>query len=199
MSDDVRGSNADPAPGSGAASSAASVGWSELESAASAEPVSADIAAGSSESEPSVISGAEASGPRGDDSAGWSELSSVAASDTDAEQVIVAVTAARPRARNLTHPERDEHGRRTRPWMQWPTLLVLAVVGSGLLVIALGRFRAGAVVIAAGALLALFLRLLLEPNQAGWLVNRSRWVDVTCLGVLGVGLAILAFAVPAPS
>jgi len=83
--------------------------------------------------------------------------------------------------------------------MQWPTLLVLAVVASGLLVIALGRFRAGAVVIAAGALLALFLRLLLEPSQAGWLVNRSRWVDVACLGVLGVGLAILAFAVPAPS
>jgi hypothetical protein len=101
--------------------------------------------------------------------------------------------------RNLTHPERDENGRRTRPWMQWPTLLVLGVVGIGLLVIALGRFRAGAVVIAAGALLALFLRLLLEPSQAGWLVNRSRNVDVFCLAVLGVGLAILAFAVPAPS
>jgi hypothetical protein len=101
--------------------------------------------------------------------------------------------------RNLTHPERDENGRRTRPWMQWPTLLVLGVVAIGLLVIALGRFRAGAVVIAAGALLALFLRLLLEPSQAGWLVNRSRKVDVFCLGVLGVGLAILAFAVPAPS
>ena len=83
--------------------------------------------------------------------------------------------------------------------MQWPTLLVLGVVAVGLLVIALGRFRAGAVVIAAGALLALFLRLLLEPSQAGWLVNRSRNVDVFCLGVLGVGLAILAFAVPAPS
>jgi hypothetical protein len=101
--------------------------------------------------------------------------------------------------RNLTHPERDENGRRTRPWMQWPTLLVLGVVAIGLLVIALGRFRAGAVIIAAGALLALFLRLLLEPSQAGWLVNRSRNVDVFCLGVLGVGLAILAFAVPAPS
>jgi hypothetical protein len=101
--------------------------------------------------------------------------------------------------RNLTHPERDSNGRRTRPWMQWPTLLVLGVVAIGLLVIALGRFRAGAVVIAAGALLALFLRLLLEPSQAGWLVNRSRKVDVFCLGVLGIGLAILAFAVPAPS
>jgi hypothetical protein len=83
--------------------------------------------------------------------------------------------------------------------MQWPTLLVLGVVAVGLLVIAIGRFRAGAVVIAAGALLALFLRLLLEPSQAGWLVNRSRRVDVACLGVLGIGLAILAFAVPAPS
>ncbi len=103
------------------------------------------------------------------------------------------------RTHNLTHPERDANGRRTRPWMQWPTLLVLGVVAIGLLVIAIGRFRAGAVIIAAGALLALFLRLLLEPAQAGWLVNRSRRVDVACLGLLGVGLAILAFAVPAPS
>ena len=103
------------------------------------------------------------------------------------------------RRHNVTHPERDADGRRTRPWMQWPTLLVLGVVAVGLLTIAIGRFRAGAVVIAAGVLLALFLRLFLEPSQAGWLVNRSRRVDVACLGVLAVGLAILAFAVPAPS
>ena len=87
-----------------------------------------------------------------------------------------------------------------RNWLsQWPITLVLIGVGIAMLLIAMDYFRRGSVVLSASVLLAAFLRLLLPDADAGMLVVRSRKVDVLTLAVLGVGLTIFTFWVPAPS
>jgi hypothetical protein len=72
---------------------------------------------------------------------------------------------------------------------EWPAALVLVGMGS---------FRLGSVLLAGVTVLALFLRLFLREDEAGLLAVRSKIVDVITLLVLGVGLALLAFLVPAP-
>ena len=72
-------------------------------------------------------------------------------------------------------------------------------VGIAMIMIALDYFRRGSIVLSASVLLAAFLRLLLPDSDAGMLVVRSRKVDVLTLAVLGVGLTIFTFWVPAPS
>ncbi len=88
--------------------------------------------------------------------------------------------------------------RRSR-FAQWPITLVLAGVGLAMAMIALDYFRRGSIVLSASVLLAAFLRLLLPDSEAGLLAVRSRRVDVATLLVLGVGLTIFTFWVPAPS
>lgn len=82
---------------------------------------------------------------------------------------------------------------------QWPITLVLAGVGVALLLVATDHFRRGSVVLTASVLVAAFLRLLLPEKDAGWLAVRSRVVDVSTLGVLGLALAVFSLWVPAPS
>jgi hypothetical protein len=65
--------------------------------------------------------------------------------------------------------------------------------------IALDFFRRGSVILSASVLLAAFLRLMLPDSEAGMLAVRSRRVDVATLLVLGVGLTVFTFWVPAPS
>jgi hypothetical protein len=55
------------------------------------------------------------------------------------------------------------------------------------------------VILSASVLLAAFLRLMLPDSEAGMLVVRSRKVDVAILAVLGLGLSMFTFWVPAPS
>jgi hypothetical protein len=88
-----------------------------------------------------------------------------------------------------------------RPWWvaQWPIILVLLGVAVAMVLIAMDYFRRGAVVLSGSVLLAAFLRLLLPERDAGMLVVRSRKVDVVVLAVLGIGLTIFTFWVPAPS
>ena len=89
---------------------------------------------------------------------------------------------------------------RRRNWLaQWPITLVLIGVGVAMVLIGLDYFRRGAVLLSASVLLAAFLRLLLPEADAGMLVVRSRKVDVLILAVLGLGLSVFAFWVPAPS
>ena len=91
-------------------------------------------------------------------------------------------------------------GRRRRNWLaQWPITLVLIGIGIALVMIGLDYFRRGCVVLSAAVLLAAFLRLLLPDGEAGWLVVRSRKVDVAVLFALGIGLSVFTFWVPAPS
>lgn len=82
---------------------------------------------------------------------------------------------------------------------QWPIAVVLAVVAAGLVVVAVGHFRRGTVLLSFGITLALFLRLLLSQDDAGMLAVRSKRVDVLVLAVLAVGTSVLALWVPPPS
>ena len=87
-----------------------------------------------------------------------------------------------------------------RNWLsEWPITLVLTGVAIAMILIALDYFRRGSIVLSASVLLAAFLRLLLPDPDAGMLVVRSRRIDVLTLAVLGVGLTIFTFWVPAPS
>lgn len=87
-----------------------------------------------------------------------------------------------------------------RNWLaQWPITLVLIGVAVAMVMIGLDAFRRGCVVLSASVLLAAFLRLMLPEDDAGLLVVRSRKVDVAILAVLGLGLSVFTFWVPAPS
>ncbi len=93
-----------------------------------------------------------------------------------------------------------DHSPQRRWWVrQWPITLVLALVGLSLVLIATNHFRRGSVLLAASVILAFFLRMLLPGREAGFLVVRSRRVDVIVLGILGIGLGIFSLWVPAPS
>jgi hypothetical protein len=88
----------------------------------------------------------------------------------------------------------------TRAWFaQWPITLVLGGVAVAMGLIAMDYFRRGSIVLSASVLLAAFLRLLLPDADAGMLVVRSRKIDVLTLAVLGIGLTVFTFWVPAPS
>lgn len=89
--------------------------------------------------------------------------------------------------------------RRRTLFVQWPLTLVLIGVSIAMLMIGLDYFRRGCVVLAASVLLAAFLRLMLPDADAGMLAVRSRKVDVAILAVLGIGLSVFTFWVPAPS
>ncbi|MDA3022985.1 MAG: DUF3017 domain-containing protein [Actinomycetota bacterium] len=89
--------------------------------------------------------------------------------------------------------------RRRISFRQWPISVVLLGVAVALILVATDHFRRGSVVLAASVVFATFLRLLLTDDEAGWLVVRSKRIDVLVLGALGLGLAIFCFWVPAPN
>lgn len=80
-------------------------------------------------------------------------------------------------------------------------LPAIAVVTAGLAGIvyaaALHHWRRGLYLVAAALMLGAILRLVLPTRRIGSLAVRSKTVDVLTLLVLGVGLALLAGAVPA--
>ncbi|MGZ4633186.1 MAG: DUF3017 domain-containing protein [Actinomycetes bacterium] len=80
---------------------------------------------------------------------------------------------------------------------QLPLLAVLVTVGIGLLVVALGHWRKGLVVVGLAMVGAAVLRLLLPLRRAGFLAVRSRTVDVVFIGGTGVALVVIALAIPA--
>jgi hypothetical protein len=85
------------------------------------------------------------------------------------------------------------------PRLQWPSVLVLSGLVVSLGVVAADHFRRGAVLFAAFVLLAFFLRVILQDQDAGWLAVRSRGVDLACLGFLAISLSVMALVVPPPS
>jgi hypothetical protein len=103
----------------------------------------------------------------------------------------------------MTSPDIGSSSPASQPrrwWIrQWPITLVLALVGLSLVLIATDHFRRGSVLLSASVILAFFLRLMLPGSEAGYLVVRSRRVDVIVLGILGIGLGIFSLWVPAPS
>lgn len=87
---------------------------------------------------------------------------------------------------------------RARSLTQWPLLIVLGVVTVGLFLVVIGPWRSGTALIGAGLCLGAIERILLPREVVGLLQVRSKVFDVAFLVVSGVGIGILAFAVPRP-
>jgi hypothetical protein len=71
----------------------------------------------------------------------------------------------------------------------WFIALVLA---AGLLVMTIGELRLGGRIMSATFGLAALIRLVRTPRKAGGLTVRSRWMDVTILVLLAIGVLIAA-------
>ncbi|MFI0467843.1 DUF3017 domain-containing protein [Saccharopolyspora sp. 5N102] len=81
---------------------------------------------------------------------------------------------------------------RSRLSVHVPFGLVLLIVLIGLLLVALGYWRRGTVLLGVTLLLAATMRAVIPPERTGLLAIRSRAVDV--LVYSGFGLAIIAVA-----
>ena len=86
----------------------------------------------------------------------------------------------------------------TRPRTGWqlPSVLVLAVVATGLVLAATVGWQLGTRVLGLAFLLAAGLRLSLPARTAGWLVVRTRGLDAAVLLVLGFAMVALAETIP---
>ena len=91
------------------------------------------------------------------------------------------------------------HRRARGVWHEWPLILVLAVLGTALWIVAADHFRRGTVLFALGVCLAAALRAVLPNGSVGLLQVRSRVVDVLTLAVIGGGTLVAALIVPPPS
>ena len=85
---------------------------------------------------------------------------------------------------------------RPRTTWQLPSVLVLAVVATGLALAATVGWQLGTRVLGLAFLLAAGLRLSLPPRVAGWLVVRTRGLDGAVLLVLGFAMVALAETIP---
>ncbi len=97
--------------------------------------------------------------------------------------------------------DRSQGPRAPRPWYrlaggQWPLGVVLAIVAAGVAWAGLGHWKRGSVLIGAGFCAGLVLRAFLPEAKVGLLGVRARWLDLVCLGVVGVGIIALSLAVP---
>jgi hypothetical protein len=79
---------------------------------------------------------------------------------------------------------------------QLPLLAVLVVVGIGLLIVTVGHWRGGIVVMGLALLAAALLRALLPVRRLGFLAVRSRPVDVVLLAGTGLALALIVLTIP---
>ncbi len=83
----------------------------------------------------------------------------------------------------------------TTSW-QLPSVLVLAVVATGLVLAPTVGWQTGTRVLGLGFLLAAVLRLSLPGRSAGWLAVRTRGLDAAVLLALGVAVGALAETIP---
>ncbi len=81
---------------------------------------------------------------------------------------------------------------------QWPIVVVLVGIATGLAVAASGHFRRGTVLLAASVVFAAWLRVVLPSDRVGMLAVRGKTVDVLTLAFFGLGLTVLALVVPPP-
>jgi Protein of unknown function (DUF3017) len=103
--------------------------------------------------------------------------------------------AGRARA---SRARRSTDGRWT---VQVPYFVVLAGVAAGLAVISQGQqqVRAGTFTVAGALFVAVVARLALPRRRAGMLASRRRYIDVTALAILAVGLLVAGLVLPTPS
>jgi hypothetical protein len=82
-----------------------------------------------------------------------------------------------------------------RQWAWFVTVAIFAV-GAMYAMLPTGHWRRGSAIMGFALLVGAGLRWLLG-DKAGLLVVRSRWLDVGAMVVMGVGIMVLAFWVPA--
>ena len=85
-----------------------------------------------------------------------------------------------------------------RPSTSWqlPSVVVLAVVATGLVLATRVGWQTGTRILGLAFLLAAALRLSLPARSAGWLVVRTRGLDAAVLLVLGLAMVALAETIP---
>lgn len=81
---------------------------------------------------------------------------------------------------------------------QWPLLIVLGVLAVGLILVIIGYWRRGTVLIGAALCLGAGLRSVLPRRVAGLLQVRGRLFDVAFLLGSGISVIVLALSVPTP-
>lgn len=81
---------------------------------------------------------------------------------------------------------------------QWAWFVTVAIFGVGAMYAMLptGHWRRGSAIMGFAVLVGAGLRWWLG-DKAGLLVVRARWLDVTVMVVIGIGITVLAFWVPA--
>ena len=80
-----------------------------------------------------------------------------------------------------------------RQWRPLALVLLIAVAGAGLVLV---NFRLGALTLAAAVATALVIRAFRSEEDAGLLAVRAKYLDVTALAVLALGLLVLGLWVP---
>ncbi|MDO5683356.1 MAG: DUF3017 domain-containing protein [Propionibacteriaceae bacterium] len=81
---------------------------------------------------------------------------------------------------------------------QWPLLVVVSIVVLGLVLIVIGYWRRGSVLIGAALCVGAGLRSFLPKDVAGLLQVRGRLFDVAFLLGSGAAIIVLAMNVPSP-
>jgi hypothetical protein len=91
--------------------------------------------------------------------------------------------------------------RREAKGAQLPYLVVLAIAAGGVAWISQGQqyVRGGTFAVAGALFVALLARLVLPERRAGMLASRRRFIDVTALAVLAIGLLVAGLVLPTPS
>jgi hypothetical protein len=81
---------------------------------------------------------------------------------------------------------------------QWAWFVTVAIFSVGAMdgMLPSGHWRRGSAIMGFALLVGAGLRLWLG-DKAGLLVVRSRWLDVSVMVVIGIGITVLAFWVPA--
>ena len=84
---------------------------------------------------------------------------------------------------------------------QVPYAIVVAGLAAGLAYIWQGphSVRAGTFILAGAVFVAVAARLALPERRAGMLASRRRYIDVTALAILAVGLLVAGLVLPTPS
>ena len=108
-----------------------------------------------------------------------------------------------PSTRTPTVPPRGTRARRPSPvrGAQVAYVIVLAGLVAGLAYIWQGphSVREGTFILAGALFVAVAARLALPERRAGMLASRRRYIDVTVLAILAIGLLVAGLVLPTPS
>ena len=79
---------------------------------------------------------------------------------------------------------------------QWPLLIVVAGLALGLLIVVLGQWQFGCLVIGCALGIGAVERVALSKQEAGLLQVRSKAFDIIVLVGMGAAIIVLAIVVP---